>query len=70
VLVDAVALCLPPRRRDRDRRSAAIGIWTGLHGFITLATTRPGLSWPDDSDFSRELLDRWLAPPVSGRARS
>ena len=60
LLMDGVAHCLPPGRRERDARRAALGIWTGLHGFITLATTRPALTWPADDEFARDLLDRWL----------
>jgi len=63
LLVDAVAACLPPERRERDARFAALGVWTGLHGFISLATTRPGIDWPPDAVFVDAIGPRWLAPP-------
>jgi AcrR family transcriptional regulator len=59
LLVEATTACLPPERHG-EARLVAKGIWTGLHGFITLATTRPGLEWPDDGVFVDELGERWL----------
>lgn len=58
-LVHAVADCLPPAERDRAPLTA-LGLWTGLHGFVTLSTTRPGMEWPTDEQFTRELRTRWL----------
>jgi AcrR family transcriptional regulator len=60
LLVDAVAACLPAARREGEARLVALGLWSGLHGFVSLATTRPGIAWPDDGLFVDQLGDRWL----------
>jgi AcrR family transcriptional regulator len=63
---DLVALVLADLRTDDPRRADAVllakGIWSGLHGFVTLRHSRPGVEWPDDEQFSRLLGDAWLGP--------
>ncbi len=60
-LVGRILEYLPPadpRREEAD--TLAKGIWSGLHGFVTLRHLRPGIEWPDDEDFARRLASAWL----------
>jgi AcrR family transcriptional regulator len=63
-LVGLIADYLGPERAagvDLDER--ARGIWSGLHGFVTLRRARPQLEWTDDERFGRALAQAWLGPP-------
>jgi AcrR family transcriptional regulator len=46
--------------RHADAEVLAKGIWSGLHGFVTLRHSRPGMTWPDDEEFARRLAEAWL----------
>lgn len=41
----------------------AKGVWTGLHGYVTLRHARPMIDWPSDEQFDRMLGEAWLGPP-------
>jgi len=45
-LIQAVAACLPARRRAAAVPLAA-GFWTSLHGIVDLRITKPELPWHD-----------------------
>jgi AcrR family transcriptional regulator len=47
-----------PRREEAE--TLAKGIWSGLHGFVTLRHSRPGMTWPPDEEFARRLAEAWL----------
>ncbi len=48
---------------DPDVARLAMGVWTGLHGYVTLRHARPLLDWPDDETFDRMLGEAWLGSP-------
>jgi AcrR family transcriptional regulator len=52
-----------PRAEDVDVDMLAKGVWTGLHGYVTLRHARPTLDWPSDERFDRMLAEAWLGPP-------
>ena len=66
---DLVALVLDylgdddPRRDDAD--FLARGIWSGLHGYVTLSQTRTGIGWPREDEFVARLAQAWLGAPRS-----
>ncbi len=45
-LVEAVAACLPVRRRA-GALALATELWASLHGIVDLRITKPELPWPD-----------------------
>lgn len=45
-LIDAVAACLPARRRAAAL-PLATELWASLHGIVDLRITKPELPWPD-----------------------
>lgn len=49
-----------------DVRRVAMGIWTGLHGYVTLRYPSPSkkMDWPTDEEFTAGLADAWLGPAV------
>ena len=53
-----------PRRQDAD--TLARGIWSGLHGYVTLSQTRTGMGWPPEDEFVQRLAHAWLGPPSTG----
>lgn len=65
---DLVALVLgyldegDPRRHEAA--TLAKGIWSGLHGFVTLRHSRPGMDWPGDEEFAGRLARAWLGAPA------
>lgn len=66
-LVTRVADYLPeddPRRAEAE--VLARGIWSGLHGYVTLSRARAGMGWPAEEDFVRRLVLAWLGPPAAG----
>lgn len=48
------------RRSDADL--LARGIWSGLHGYVSLSQARPGAGWPSEELFVTALGDAWLGP--------
>ena len=64
-LVTLILANLPdddPRRADAD--TIAKGIWSGMHGFVTLCHSRPGMDWPSDAEFADRIARAWLASPA------
>jgi len=45
-LIEAVAACLPPRRRAAAV-PLATELWASVHGIVDLRITKPELAWPD-----------------------
>jgi AcrR family transcriptional regulator len=63
-LVSLIADYLGPERSAGiDLAERARGIWSGLHGFVTLRRARPQLEWSDDERFGEALAAAWLGPP-------
>lgn len=64
---DLRALVLADLGPDDPRRARvdllAKGIWSGLHGFVTLRHSRPGMDWPSDEQFATLLAEAWLGEP-------
>jgi AcrR family transcriptional regulator len=56
LLVEAVAACLPARRRGAAL-ALATELWASLHGILDLRITKPELPWPDPD----ALIDAALA---------
>jgi AcrR family transcriptional regulator len=56
LLVEAVAACLPARRRD-EALALATELWASLHGIVDLRITKPELPWPEPD----ALIDAALA---------
>jgi len=54
-----------------DVQRLAIGIWTGLHGYVTLRYPSPSkkMDWPTDEEFAAGLAEAWLGPAVRGEDR-
>ncbi len=50
-----------PRRGEIDL--VARGIWSGLHGYVSLRQTRTGIGWPDPQEFVQALARAWLGHP-------
>jgi len=65
---DLVALVLDYLSEDDPRRDEADflarGIWSGLHGYVTLTQTRTGIGWPREDEFAARLAYAWLGPPA------
>ncbi len=63
---DLVALVLDYLAEDDPRRDEADflarGIWSGLHGYVSLSQTRTGMGWPREDEFVARLAQR-----VAGR---
>ena len=51
-----------------DLQRLAIGIWTGLHGYVTLRYPSPSkkMDWPTDEQFAVQLAQAWLGPALRG----
>ena len=50
-----------PRRPEAEL--LARGIWSGLHGYVSLKQARTGKGWPDERDFVSRLSRAWLGDP-------
>lgn len=51
-----------------DVRRRAQGIWSGLHGYVTLAHASDELDWPTGEEFLTMLAEAWLGPYTHGDA--
>lgn len=64
---DLVALVLDYLGTDDARRPdadfMARGIWSGLHGYVTLCAARTGMGWPSEQEFVDRLARAWLGDP-------
>lgn len=47
-----------------DVQRLAMGMWTGLHGFVTLSYAAQKMDWPTDEEFAAQLTEAWLGPAV------
>lgn len=65
---DLVALVLANLAADDPRRedpaTVARCMWSGLHGYVTLRQSRPGMDWPADEEFAQRLGRAWLGGPA------
>lgn len=52
--------------RSVDLDTLALGIWSGMHGFVTLCHTQPGMAAPTDEEFATLLANAWLGEPPAG----
>lgn len=70
---DLVALVLEHLDANDPRRSEAgllaRGIWSGLHGYVSLSHSRPGMGWPTEQEFVTRLAQTWLGQPGPTTAR-
>jgi AcrR family transcriptional regulator len=53
----------PERAAVTDVPERARGIWSGLHGYVTLRRARPLIDWSDEERFGLALAEAWLGPP-------
>ena len=64
---DLVTLVLDYLPEDDPRRDEAEflarGIWSGLHGYVSLSRTRTGMGWPAEDEFVPRLSRAWLGEP-------
>lgn len=64
---DLVGLVLDYLGEDDPRRAEAEllarGIWSGLHGYVSLRQARTGSGWPDEEEFVPRLGRTWLGEP-------
>jgi AcrR family transcriptional regulator len=49
-----------------DIQRLAMGLWTSLHGFVTLRYAAQKMDWPTDEEFAAQLIEAWLGPAVRG----
>lgn len=70
---DLVALVLDYLGEDHPLRDEAgflaRGIWSGLHGFVTLCAARSGMGWPSEEQFVARLARAWLGEPHAEAAQ-
>ncbi len=65
-LVALVTAYLGPDRAAREDASAlGSGVWTGMHGYVTLRHARPWLEWEPEDEFIDRLTAAWLGTPGS-----
>lgn len=58
-LLGLVAANLPGVGDDEVRRRAQ-GIWTGMHGYVTLTHAGDHDDWPAEQEFAKRLAAAWL----------
>ena len=60
-LVDLVAAYTgSDGERSEDLDTLALGLWSGMHGFVTLCHARPGLAAPTAEEYATLLATAWL----------
>ncbi len=57
-----------PRRDEAEL--LARGIWSGLHGYVSLSQTRTGMGWPPADEFAQRLSRAWLGEPRPATTQS
>jgi len=63
-LVTNVLDAIPEGDPRRDEIDLLVrGIWSGLHGYVSLSQARPGKGWPDAREFNKRLTRAWLGEP-------
>lgn len=48
--------------RQDELELVARGIWAGLHGYVGLSQSRPGIGWPDPEEYVERQARAWLGP--------
>lgn len=70
---DLVVLVLDYLGDDDPRRQEveflARGIWSGLHGYVSLSQNRTGMGWPSAEEFVPRLSVAWLGEPPTTAAQ-
>jgi AcrR family transcriptional regulator len=65
---DLVTLVLdylgPDSPRREEAELLARGIWSGMHGYVSLRQARTGKGWPDEAEFVPRLSLTWLGEPA------
>lgn len=56
--------------RTVDLDTLALGIWSGMHGFVTLCHASPGMATPTAEEYATLLTAAWLGPPKDRAAAS
>ncbi|MFB9203501.1 TetR/AcrR family transcriptional regulator [Nonomuraea spiralis] len=54
-MVDAVAACVAVRVLEGDPEELALGLWSAVHGCVSLLIAQPSFPWPEDRE---ALIDR------------
>lgn len=49
-VVDAVSECVPAGVLRGDPRTLALGLWSAVHGCVSLLIAQPSFPWPEDLD--------------------
>ena len=63
-LLALVADYIGPERASReDLLGLARGVWTGMHGYVTLRRARPNVDWGDERHYAEALSQAWLGDP-------
>lgn len=66
-LVGLISAYLDPESRDPDELDTlALGIWSGLHGYVTLCHVEPGMATLTDEQYASRLALAWLGSPRGG----
>jgi len=60
-LVELIAACVGADGNPRgDLDTLALGIWSGLHGYVTLCHAHPGMAALSDAEYTSLLAGAWL----------
>ncbi|MFI7697141.1 TetR/AcrR family transcriptional regulator [Nonomuraea sp. NPDC049655] len=49
-MVDAVAACVAARVLEGDPEELALGLWSAVHGCVSLLIAQPSFPWPEDQE--------------------
>ena len=49
-LVHTVAACVETGVRKGDAETLALGLWSAVHGCVSLLIAQPSFPWPDDRE--------------------
>jgi AcrR family transcriptional regulator len=56
-LVDGIKECVRGgRSSSQDPFADGVALWSGMHGYASLRSARPGFPWPEDWDTKRRLI--------------
>jgi len=66
-LVELISSYLSPEdSRAADVDTLALGIWSGLHGYVNICHAEPGMAAPTDEQYVDLLAKAWLGDPAGG----
>jgi AcrR family transcriptional regulator len=51
-----------------DARTTAMGVWTTVHGFVTLRHCMAKMEWPSTEDMLARTVEAWLTPRAGAAA--